>query len=456
MTSRVTSPWRRSMISAGAIAVSAALLSGCVQGSATQVDSDTITMWRPITSDAEQAYIQEFFVDAYNATNPVNPINVIYRDWNTAAQLQQTAVASGSGPDIIYTAGPSNALAYLAADQLLPLTEYAEKFGWAEKIQPWAMETGYSGDDLYLIPETYETMMMLYSPEILEQNGLELPQSEEDFAAFLAGAQSAGLTPIATGSASWAPTTEHLLSVVLNNIAGPEAVYAALQGEKQWTDPEFTEAITTMKGWFDDAVMGGGSERYFTSTVEDLYSSLASGSASSYWTGSWAFNEVGSYFPEDGAGTSWDWSLVPGLSERVPTAPVSIGIGRTIAVNASTENPDGVAAYIDWLISNPAAQLEKTAEVGVAPMPLMYEDADFPADLDPRVRALYEAIAEADSIGYLTWTFWPPLTNKYLYEQMDRVIVGELSPEDYLAGLQEVFDQEFADGLVPPMPSPVS
>jgi raffinose/stachyose/melibiose transport system substrate-binding protein len=163
---------------------------------------------------------------------------------------------------------------------------------------------------------------------------------------------------------------------------------------------------------------------------------------------------VGDYFPEDSAGNSWDWSLVPSLSSRVSEAPVSIGIGRTIAVNASTKHADGVAAYINWLIDNPKAQLAKTAAVGVAPMPLRFEAGDFPSDMDSRVARLYQTIADAKTIGYLTWTFWPPKSNRYLYEQMDKVIVGDLSVSDYLSGLDTVFAEELSAGLVPPRPKP--
>ena len=449
-------------LKSAAITALIALLAGCTapmadvdaQGEGNAAQGEVITMWRPITSDAEQTYIQENFVDAYNATNPVNPVEVSYRDWNTAAQLQQASVAAGEGPDIIYTAGPSNALAYIQAGQLLPLNKYAEEFGWNDKIQPWALETGYSEANLYLIPETYETMLMLYSPETFEANGWSVASNRSDFDTFVQQSQDAGMTAIATGNKSWAPTTEHLLSVVLNNVAGPEAVYEALSGNKSWTDPEFVDAITTMKGWFDSKAMGGGSEMYFSTTVEELYNSIATDTASTYWTGSWAFNNVGEYFPEDGQGKSWDWSLVPPLSDRVSEPPVSIGIGRTIAVNAATKNPDGAAANINWLIKNPKAQLAKTAAIGVAPMPLMFDAADFPADIDPRVASLYQTIADAKTIGYLTWTFWPPKSNRYLYEEMDKVIVGDLSVEDYLAGLDALFAQELAEGLVPPRPNP--
>ena len=432
----------------------ALMLSGCVRGSSTTVSSETITMWRPTTSAAEQDYFSKHFVDAYNVTNPKNPIKVIFRDWSTAAQLQQTAVASGSGPDIIYTPGPSSALSYLAAGELLPLDKYGDKYGWTSKFQPWALDVGKYKDQLYLIPETYETMLMVYLPKVFKSHGWDVPVDSASFNRLIKDAHGAGMIPITSGSKSWPATTEHLLSVAINNIAGPDAVYSALSGKKKWTDPEFVDAISTVKQWFADGTIAGGANRYFSTTVDDNYRNLTDGKAATYWNGSWAFQEVGASFHKNDQTGDWDWSLVPSLSSRVSTAPVSIGIGRTMAINAKSKNPDGAAEYINWLVSDPKAQLEKTQTVGVAPIPLKFKDSDFPSSMDPRVKRLYETIDNAKSIGYLSWTFLPPKTNQYFYREMDKVIVGDLSVQDYLAGLQSIFDGELKAGLVPPLPKP--
>ena len=43
--------------------------------------------------------------------------------------------------------------------------------------------------------------------------------------------------------------------------------------------------------------------------------------------------------------------------------------------------------------------------------------------------------------------------NVWLWEQITRVYDDQLSVEDYLAGMQKEFEEEFAEGLIPPIPA---
>ena len=36
--------------------------------------------------------------------------------------------------------------------------------------------------------------------------------------------------------------------------------------------------------------------------------------------------------------------------------------------------------------------------------------------------------------GYLTWTFWPPKSNAYLWEKIERVWSGQITALEYLEG----------------------
>ena len=47
----------------------------------------------------------------------------------------------------------------------------------------------------------------------------------------------------------------------------------------------------------------------------------------------------------------------------------------------------------------------------------------------------------------------PRAPNVWLWEQITRVYDDQLSVEDYLAGMQKEFEEEFAEGLIPPIPA---
>jgi raffinose/stachyose/melibiose transport system substrate-binding protein len=80
--------------------------------------------------------------------------------------------------------------------------------------------------------------------------------------------------------------------------------------------------------------------------------------------------------------------------------------------------------------------------------------SDFPADTDPRIERQYLALSTTDTIGYTIWTFWPPKSATYIYEQMEKVLVGDVSPQDYCAGLDSLFQGELKAGKQPPVPAP--
>ncbi len=61
--------------------------------------------------------------------------------------------------------------------------------------------------------------------------------------------------------------------------------------------------------------------------------------------------------------------------------------------------------------------------------------------------------AAANNYGYTTWTFWPPQSDLYIYEEIEKVWAGDLTVEEYLQGLQTLFDQEVAEGAVVPVPA---
>lgn len=71
-----------------------------------------------------------------------------------------------------------------------------------------------------------------------------------------------------------------------------------------------------------------------------------------------------------------------------------------------------------------------------------------------RVVVEYLQLSTAENIGYTTWTFWPPKSDTYVYEQMEKVLTGSLSPKDYCAGLDKLFQQQRKAGRRPPVPAP--
>jgi raffinose/stachyose/melibiose transport system substrate-binding protein len=60
--------------------------------------------------------------------------------------------------------------------------------------------------------------------------------------------------------------------------------------------------------------------------------------------------------------------------------------------------------------------------------------------------------SEENNYGYTTWTFWPPKSDTYIYEEVEKVWAKQEDPKAYLEGLQKVFDEELKSQSLPPLP----
>ncbi|MEV7344656.1 extracellular solute-binding protein [Streptomyces sp. NPDC093544] len=447
---------RRFLQLTGIAAAGATALTAC--GSGSGASANQITFWDSFASKDIEKYFQQHFVDGYNksaAGQKALKVHMTVKQVDTLDRLTQTAVASGSGPDLIATTGPAQTLNYVGNGNLLPLDAYAEKLGWQDAFLPWALEAGRVGGKLYSVPAQLETMSVFYNPATLKEHGWKPPTTRAEFEDLCKDAKDKGIVPVGAGNAEWKAATEWHVTWVWNTFAGPQALYEALTGKRRWTDPVFVDAIDLLKTWFDKGWFGGSTDRYFTNKFTTLYEQLASGKAALDFSGSWTFSEIGPYFGKSaGNDATWDWAPLPSLSSSVPAGVQPLSIGTAYSINKDCKHPAQAAEALDYFAADPGRQLGYLSSTGMAPAPVTMTANDFPKSIDPRIKRQYLQLSEAKDIGYTTWTFWPPKSDTYVFEQMEKVLTGSLTPKDYCAGLDRLFQQELKAGKRPPLPAP--
>lgn len=146
----------------------------------------------------------------------------------------------------------------------------------------------------------------------------------------------------------------------------------------------------------------------------------------------------------------FDWFPIPSSDGQ---EQFMTGLGAAWGINANSSHPDEAAELLAWMFS-PEVQAQRLLECNFALAPIEISSDAF-SGTDPRIAAVYSRYGDAaarGNYGYVTWTFFPPLMQSTLYEQIQRVYLGELTPEAYLEALQAAFDQDVARGNVPPIP----
>lgn len=435
----------------GLLAIVVLALVGSV--AVTAQDVVTVTWWTEEGLFLE--HVRSTFVQAFNDAHSDIKLELVGQEGIN--DVLRTAIQAGQAPDILQTPGASFIAEYVPAGIIAPLTSYAEDLGWKDKLLPWAYESGILEGELYSIPLTYESMIMLYNKTLFEEMGWQVPTTMAELDSLAAEIVAAGKIPFAYGNADWQPSNEHLMGVYLNNYAGPENVYKALIGEKPWIDPEFAEATQLLKDHITGGWYSGSIENYYAYTGPDMFGDLVSGEAAMMITGTWNFNGAKEYFLPD-SGADWDWAPIPMMAEGVGDYIYLLATGSTISVNAQSPNAEAAVEVINFLLSDPALVLANAAgsAFGEWVVPLKFAEADFPEGTDPRVVRFFSdfaAVTGEGRYGYTTWTFWPAKPNVQLWEAIELVWADELGVEDYLAEHQALWDEAREEGSLLPIPA---
>jgi len=413
-------------------------------------DKVTITFWfNPPEGGTGASCLVETVIEPFNEQSATIFVEAVAQP--NAWDATRTALAGGAGPDVVTTPGPSFVFELAQAGQLLPLDEFVDQFGWGDVFVPWALNLGKVDGALYSVPHELETLVLYYNKTLFEEKGWEPPATMDELVALSEQIAADGIIPFGHSNAEWRPANEWFVGEFLNHVAGPQKVYEALTGQREWTDPDFVQAITLLndmqqRGWFM-----GGLDRYYTATTNERQAAFGNGEAAMNIEGSWFLGSIDTFFGEAaGNNNEWDWVAVPSASGE---AIFDIGIGSTYSINKASQNPQAVAEFITYMFS-PEVQGQLLTNCGSAPAPIRLE-ADALTGIDPRAAALFEALgqaSDANNYGYTTWTFWPPKSDVYIYEEVEKVWAGEMTPEEYLEGHQQLFQEELEAGDIPPIP----
>lgn len=410
-----------------------------------------VTFWYEAATPKQQRALGDALVKPFDTAHPDEDLKILYRGEDVDKQLR-IALLSGSGPDVVYTAGPGYVATMAQAHQLLPLTDYAKRYDWTKKIIPVLLETGMYNGVLYALPKTYETMHLFYDKMLFEKYGWTPPRSLTELDQLAEAMKAKGLVPFGAGNADWRGSNEWYVTIVLNNYAGPDNVAKALRGEMPWTAPVFVEAINILKGWYQKGYFG---ENYFSLTDEQAFASITNGKAGMSPNGTWAFGWVDTYFDNKShkLGVVPFPTLRPGLA--YPIYP--LGIGSTLSINKHAENPDGAAQVFDMIFSTPFYNRITKTWFGDWNIPLVDRSGvDLAANTSPiyaeTITSLHDAVMKGQ-YGYTTWTFWPPATEEYMINGIEQVWLGKVSAEDYLKKVDRLFKREKQEGRVPPLPA---
>ena len=351
-------------------------------------------------------------------------------------ETYRLAASANKVPDLAYTWPAASVLAsYARNGALAPLDPYQQQYGWEWLNDFYKGRSSYQGE-LYGLPLEQDLVGVYYNKDIFEELGLSVPTTYQEFLTVAEAIKEAGYTPIAFGNRDRWPAT-NTLSLIMGLTAGRAKEEAVLFGDANWTDPEFVTAAETFMDWVNRGYFPKG----FNGVGYDEANSLFTlGRAAMNITGTWVIQDIARDATFD-VGVF----MLPPISEGVPAGTMwGEGSQWQIAASASQEVQDAAAAFLNCIVAPDKRQtwVEKGFLVPIGTTPEELSGWEAPQ----LVKNFYqEGLQTPDANFYDLHTTLPESVTQTLYAELQAMLNGQTTPEEFLTRLQTAWEGAVAN-----------
>lgn len=341
---------RRGLLAAGLGGGLGLSLSSCGWGRETAPEGTTqLKVWDSFTVDPVNGSVTKLY-NAFGTARAGLKVDRNIVNYDQMVALSKTAMASGSGPDLIYySVGKGNAGILVEAGLISPLEEITPAAGWNKRIAPFALREGSIDGKLYGLPHESEVSGWWYNKSLFDKHALKVPETIDDLEELTKAAKRLGLQPVAYGQGD-IYTPFWLFSQLACNImqSGPlgELVY---DDKGSWDTPEIVQGIQTV---FTDLANAG--------TFGTNVNSMKAQDAVDLWTqekalmligGSWSTGEFSQAFPGKEIG------IMPMPSFDGEHRVFSAGSGGAYWVSAKSKSREAAKEFLEFVFSNQALRI---------------------------------------------------------------------------------------------------
>jgi len=344
----------------------------------------------------------------------------------------QAALQSGEGPDVVnVNSGPGRVGALATSGLIMSLDAFYERTGAADRYKEGVIEQIRNQPpqgEISEIVEGLDVFQFYYHMDAFEENGLEPPETWEEFLNVCQVLQDAGIQPIILGArdnfqGGW------LFGNLVQSSAGRELMTEVIYGDGDFTHPDILRAAEMLKELVDANYING----LEAAALEGAQAQAAFGQ------GQGGMTVQQQSFPislaNDGIDTSRIGSFVMPSRREGETSIPTAGLAHSWVLNASTENLEAAEAWLEWVTSDEYLRLAYENGGGLVPARIVPDDIELP----PAVQDAAEKV-EAGA-GYNPSVYLPAGGTAAWYTAMQNLITGQASPEEAVAGVQEALEE---------------
>ena len=338
------------------------------------------------------------------------------------------AVSAGKAPDLAYTWPAGSVLAgYARIGALEPLDRYYEQYAWTQIDDFYRGRNSYQGA-IYGVPMEQDLMGVYFNRDLFAANGIAVPATYAEFTAAADAFKAAGIIPIAFGNRDRWPAT-NTMSLILGLTNGRAAEEAVFFGDTPWTNDGFKLAADTFRGWAEAEYFPNGFNGIGYDEANALF---LGGQAAMTITGTWVLQDMVRGAEKFDLGV---FMLPPIVDGVAPGTMWGEGSQWQLSAIAAPEVKDAAAAYLNCLMSPESRKV--WVEKGYL-VPIGTTAEDLAAwDTKPLVKDFYTAgLSTAATNFYDLHTTVPESVTQVLYPELQRLIGGEATSDEFLAAMQ--------------------
>lgn len=399
----------------------------------TETGPVTLTVWDQECCQVSKVWDQlnEEFMQKY----PNVTIKRVNRDFGELKALLRLAIAGPKGPDVVeVNQGWPDMGQLVKAGLLLPLDNYADAYGWTDRVSQnvldvsrWSSDGSQFGTgSLFGFTTFGEIIGVYYNVKKLNDLGLTLPTTFDEFEHALEVAKQAGEVPIQFGNNDAFPGIHEyvILQDQLETVDYLTDFIFGLKGnDLSFDTPGDLQAATTLqdwatKGYFTPGFGGGG--------YDDAVANFAKGEGLFMITGNWIVESLGADSQDFG------FFVMPPVEAGGATVSTG-GAGFPLSISAGTEHPDVAAAYIDWMTNAHAAEL--LLPTGQIPLSIGAAPAVQAGTVLGDVVGAAASVSEANGmVPYLDWatpTFYNTTT-----AAIQELMAMRITPQEFVTKIQ--------------------
>ena len=410
-------------------------LAACGSSSGSEDGVVEIDFWDTQATPARTATLEQIIED-FETDNPDIRVNYVGLPSDSYEQKVDTAIATGSTPDVI-TASITDTANWVAQGALQPLDDRFEDGGWTDQISAPMVETARSvvpDHQLYFAPDTGLANTLWLNVGVLEEEGVAVPTTWDEFydaAEELTHPEENQFGYIFRGGPGMFPQ-------VLDAMYGQSGVGSFFDEQDQSTlnDPRNVAALERYVGLFGNQT----AQADLTNEYTNMVAQFGSGA------GVMMHHNIGSYQDHvDNLGEENVHGLQPFPSEE---GPITVS-GATVlgqAMFAESEHPEEAWRFIEHFLA-PEGNALWAEESGKIPSNHEVAEQDWIADAQP-LQAAIEVLNDPDT-QVLREPFYLPEYNAIAKTQLEplwqEVLQGTMTVQEFLDIATDAYTQAQAE-----------